>query len=414
MYNIIKNCRICKADISSYELILDLGVQALTGVFPRPGENIEKAPITVIRCPHCGLVQLLETVEPTKMFGDTYGYASALNNSMVRHLEAVASYCKSILDLKSGDIVVDIGSNDATYLKNFKDAGLYLLGMDPTAIKYLKNYHENGIQPYTNFFSSAAYNRICDGKKAKLITTLACFYDTNDPVGFAKEVSDILDDSGKWVIEAAYLPAIIENTCFDGCCHEHLSYYSLLDIRNIADQSGLFIQDVEFNDTNGGSFRVTLGKDKPEEQKDYSIGDILDREQFNFEEDGYFSNFTKRVVQFKQEFISLLTELKSQDRMIYGLGASTKFNVILQYCNIDTSLMYSILDVNDYKFYRTTPGTRIPIYSEIETLPLLKKDSVLVVGPWHFKQGLLKRQNIIKFRESVGKLVFPLPKLEII
>jgi hypothetical protein len=414
MFNIITNCRICKNPIKEADLILDLGVQALTGVFPAPNESVEKVPVTVIKCSHCGLVQLLETVEPSQMFGDTYGYASALNKSMVKHLATLKDYCISNFKLKDHSIIVDIGSNDGTLLREFKKEGINnLLGIDPSAIKYKENYKDMLL--VKDFFSKENYRKIYKDLKADLVCSIACFYDLEDPVSFAKEVADILSFDGKWVVEAAYLPDIIEKNCFDGCCQEHLSYYSLTDLQHIAEQVGLFLQDVSFDGTNGGSFRVVLGKDYPEEEKDKKILKILKLEQDKFSNKDYFLGFTKKVIQFKQDFVCLLNKLKIDKKRVCGLGASTKFNVLLQYCSIDTDLIISIGDVNPYKFGRVTPGTHIPIYNE-DALFLDKEGlapDYLVVGPYHFIEGMLKQEKINTYLNNGGKLIVPLPEIKV-
>lgn len=410
MHTRINKCRLCKNSIEGYEVILDLGIQTLTGVFPKPNEAITTAPVVIIRCKHCNAIQLLDTVEPNEMFGETYGYTSSLNKSMIKHLSETATYCKDMCNIKKTDVVLDIGSNDGTFLKEFLDINPILLGMDPSAVKFKDRY--GSIPIITDFFSKKNYINFTN-KKAKLVTTIACFYDMQDPEGFAQEVSDILSPEGFWLIEAAYLPTIIEKNCFDGCCHEHLIYYSLSDINKIALKVGLYIKEVSLNDTNGGSFLTLLSKEKPTPQETLEVDRVIKLEQSKLANKTYFSQFTNSVTTFKYEFVHTLSQLKLQGKSIYGLGASTKFNVILQYCNLDKSTINCIYDVNPYKFGRVTPGTRIPIEDEIN-LPIISKDCYLIVGPYHFKESILSRPKIIEFRSGGGKLVFPLPILEII
>ncbi len=401
-YKEINKCRIC--DRKKFSDIINLGKHALTGCFIDKQDSIDYTPINLVKCNFCGLVQLKHSADVTKMFGENYGYASALNTSMVNHLKTIYNYIEDLQILNFGDIVLDIGSNDGTFL-NFFSLAYKRVGIDPSAVNFIENY--KNIKLIIDYFSKELYLQNMGNKKAKVVSSIACFYDLDDPVKFAQDVSDILDDNGVWVIEAAYLPLILNNLCFDGCCAEHLSYYSLRDINHIAAKVGLYIQDVELNMINGGSFRVILGKQTPHYDKIYLIKMYLDFERAFLTEDR-FTDFDYKIKKFKRDFIELLISLKNKN--VYGLGASTKFNVILQYCNINNSLIKEIGDINPKKFGKYTPGTNISITNEDE---VLKKADYLVVGPYHFKENILKQEKIIEYTKRGGKLIFPLPNMEI-
>jgi len=247
------------------------------------------------------------------------------------------------------------------------------------------------------------------GTPAKVITSIACFYDLEDPVKFAQDTADVLDENGVWVMEMAYLPLIIQNLCFDGYVQEHLEYYSLRDIKFIMDQVGLKIIDVSFNDANGGSFRVTAAKQTSKHDEYWRLKSILLQEKFLELSETHWQYETD-VRLFKDKFVSLLEKLKRLGKTVYGIGASTKFNSVLQYCNINHNLITAIGEVNDYKFGRITPGTNIPIIPEKEVLA--NNPDYLVVGPYHFRDSFIKMFD--EYLEGGGKLVFPLPDLEIV
>lgn len=405
IYSEIKKCRICGS--KGLTNILDLGNQALTGVFPKPEEVLRSSPVKVCKCDHCNLVQLRHTVELGLMYGETYGYESSLNGSMVRHLEALSNVVKSFNILEESDIILDIGSNDATFLKNFDREKYKLIGIDPTASKFLDQYV--GMRVETDFFSKNNYTKHFPDKKAKVVTSIACFYDLENPIQFARETADVLHKDGVWLMEMAYLPAIIENLCFDGYVQEHLEYYSLRDIKYIMDQSGLKIISVDFTDTNGGSFLVCVAHEDNQNFEEYwrleSL--LISESHLSFLE--IHKAFEKDVLKFKNKFRSMLEEFKSEGKVVYGLGASTKFNVVLQYCNIGPDLITAIGEVNSYKFGRVTPGTGIPIIPEDEVLS--KNPDYLVVGPYHFRDSFVK--TLEPFLEQGGKVIFPLPNLEV-
>lgn len=403
-YKKINKCRICGS--KRLIQILDLGDQALTGVFPKIEDDVIVTPTAVVKCDHCHLVQMKYTTNLNLMYGETYGYESSLNNSMVTHLKTIAKDIESYIQLSKGDIICDIGSNDGTFLNFFDNKEYYLLGIDPSAGKFKENY--KGIRLEPDFFSESAFRKYFPKRSAKVITSIACFYDLEEPVKFAQETANILHEDGVWMMEMAYLPAVIENLAFDGYCQEHLLYYSLRDIKYIMDRVGLKIVDVKFNGINGGSFQVVVKHTASVTQEYSGLSMLLERESF-LQGLKIHLDFEKRVGRFKRDFRILLSDLVEDGNKVYGLGASTKFNVVLQYCNIGTELIPKIGEVNDFKFGLVTPGTNIPIVPEKEVLEL--NPDYLVVGPYHFRDTFIKVFD--GFLDRGGKLIFPLPNLEV-
>ncbi|MFA9289412.1 MAG: class I SAM-dependent methyltransferase [Weeksellaceae bacterium] len=414
MHTLITHCRICKN--TNLESIVELGEQCLTGVFPATKEeHIPKGPLSLVKCigddKSCGLVQLQHSYDSSEMYGDNYGYRSGLNVSMVDHLHGIVKKAQEFVTLKPGDLIIDIGSNDATLLNSYPDNGYDRVGIDPTAEKF-REFYKKDINVIPDFFSSANIKKYHPTKKASIITSIAMFYDLEDPIQFAKEITDVLADDGIWVFEQSYILLMLQTHAYDTICHEHIEYYSLKQIKWILDAVGLKIIDIETNDTNGGSFRVTAAKQShPHQEAEKAISDYLENEKKAKLDtmDGY-QEFKDAIFKHREELTALVKRLCAEGKKIFAYGASTKGNVILQYCGFTPAEIPYVAEVNEYKFGRFTPGTHLPIISEKEAKAL--KPDYLLVLPWHFKKNILKRET--DYINSGGHLIFPLPQIEII
>lgn len=400
MYTEIKHCRLCGS--ANLELVVNLGKQALTGIFPAKDEYVPSAPLTLLRCMNheCKLVQLKHTYNLEKMYNSDYGYRSSLNSSMKEHLKTIYNKCRPLT--RRDDVVLDIGANDGTLLK-FYNPVVNTIAIDPT-IKKFKKYYSEDIDTIEDFFPSIKLDKLLNGKKVKVITSIACFYDLENPVEFAQKVSDLLDINGVWITEQSYLPSMIKNLAYDTICHEHLEYYGLKQIQFIADKVGLKIIDVVFNDVNGGSFQVTLCK---EDNTTHEINQELIDTILYFENAWNnietFCNFEKNVILHRNALQRLFfTILK--DKTVYGFGASTKGNVLLQYCGLDSSYIQAIAEVNETKFGKYTPGTNIPIIPQDQAIK--ENPDYFFVLPWHFKKNIVFNNPNLNF-------IFPLPSVTI-
>jgi hypothetical protein len=411
MYKEITNCRICSN--SNLENILSLGEQYLTGVFPSSKDTqITKGPMDLVRCNICGLVQLKQSYPINEMYGDNYGYRSSLNKSMVNHLKSKVIYLEQLCHLDTGDMVIDIGSNDATTLKLYKHSGIKRIGIDPVGKKF-KHYYTDGVELIPEFFPSKTFNNKYGSKKAKIVTSIAMFYDLDHPKKFVEEIAKILAEDGIWHFEQSYLPTMLQMNSYDTICHEHLEYYALGPIKLMLEDNGLKVLDVQKNDINGGSFAITAGHKgqtvKPENAK--TIKGILDEEdRLKLNTAIPYQKFANRVIQHRQGLWDLIKSIKKEGKTIFGYGASTKGNVLLQFCGFSPNEITYIAEVNPDKFGCYTPGTKIPIISEKEAH--LKKPDYYLVLPWHFKKSIINREK--EFIENGGKFIFPLPKIEII
>jgi len=411
-----RECRICGND--ELAAILDLGVQAMTGIFPRNRQEAVCAePLELVKCVedkeggHCGLVQLKHSYDPGVMYGQNYGYRSGLNKSMADHLKDKVKKILEIVPLSPGDMVIDIGSNDATLLKAYPENGLVLVGVDPTGAKF-KKYYPAHIELIPDFFNAESIKNNFGGRKAMVITSMAMFYDLESPLDFMKQVHSILDDDGIWVFEQSYMPAMLDMNSYDTICHEHLEYYRLKQIKWMTDRTGFKIIDVEFNDINGGSFSITAAKSRSGyREKPGMIGNILKEERARGL-DGLrpYADFKKRVFKHRDELRSLINMLKGKGKNIIGYGASTKGNVILQFCALTDKDISCIAEVNEDKIGCYTPGTYIPIIDEKEARAM--NPDCFFVLPWHFKSGILAKEEA--YLKAGGKLLFPLPQIEVV
>ncbi len=408
-YTKLTCCRICKS--SDISLTLSLGEQYLTGVFPKDAtQKITKGPLDLGLCNNCGLLQLMHSYDLDELYGDNYGYRSGLNASMVQHLQQKIKKLELFINPNDGDLVIDIGSNDATSLKAYS-SNLRKIGIDPTGLKF-KQYYDNKITLIPEFFSKEAFFNNVKDQKAKIITSIACFYDLEDPQIFVQDIEACLEIDGIWHFEQSYMPSMLRTNAYDTLCHEHLEFYSLNVVKNLLDQNGLKVVDVEMNSINGGSFAVTAAKKNSSIKPNLAVIDWL----LNMEEEMELSNtkpyleFAERVVKHRNNFNALIESLVKSGKKVLGYGASTKGNVVLQFCGLTRDLIPAIADVNPDKYGSFTPGTNIPIISEEEARAM--NPDYFVVFPWHFKHGILEREK--EFINNGGKFIFPLPEIEIV
>jgi C-methyltransferase C-terminal domain/Putative zinc binding domain/Methyltransferase domain len=409
-YHEIKGCRV--SGETSLVTVLNLGHQALTGVFPKTrGEPVTVGPLELVWATDSGLLQLRHSYEASEMYGDNYGYRSGLNQSMVNHLVDKVRYLERLASLKEGEVVLDIGSNDATTLKAYVVPNLKRIGIDPTGNKFAE-YYPPDIRLVPDFFSAEAFKSV-EGGKAKIVTSIAMFYDLESPITFAKHIESILAEDGLWHFEQSYMPSMLRLNSYDTICHEHLEYYSLEVVQKILFAAGLKIVDVVMNSINGGSFAVTATKasNGSVNQNNAVINWLLNQERLmGLHTPRPYREFEERVFRHRDDLTRLIRALTDDGKKVLGYGASTKGNVVLQFCGLTAADIPAIAEVNQEKFGRVTPGSHIPIVSEIEARAM-KPDYFLVL-PWHFKEGILRREK--DYLNSGGRFIFPFPEIEIV
>ncbi|MBF0109603.1 MAG: class I SAM-dependent methyltransferase [Magnetococcales bacterium] len=409
----ISRCRICGSD--HLLPVLSLGDMAMTGIFPKDERDpVPIGPLELVKCAgegeaECGLLQLAHNFDPGQMYGMNYGYRSGLNASMVQHLHGLVAEIRSRISLVPGDLILDIGSNDGTLLAAYPEA-MDRVGMDPTGIKF-ERFYPPGVSLIPDFFAAQRFRGVFGSRKARVITAIAMFYDLPQPLAFMREVRECLADDGLWVIEMSYMPLMLERLAYDTICHEHLEYYGLHQIHWLAQRAGFRILSVACNDANGGSFRIFL---TPKENlglglADDSLSVMLERErQRGLDGMEPFREFARGVHLHRDALREVIDHHLREGHRVLGYGASTKGNVLLQFCGLTRREIPLIADVNEDKWGCVTPGSHIPIASE-QDAKAMNPDCFLVL-PWHFRAFILRREA--EFLRQGGRMILPLPAIE--
>jgi SAM-dependent methyltransferase len=341
-----KSCRVCGS--TALTPVINLGDQHLQGSFVKVGKEmppLRKIPLSLVRCDPtkderaCGLLQMEHTVPPEVLYS-AYWYRSGTNKTMKNHLQGVAEEAVSILNLSSGT-VLDIGCNDGT-LFNYYPEGFQKYGIDPSDVA--QEINKQAVTVIQDIFPSDELLNCLQGKKIDIITSIAMFYDLEDPVAFAKSIKNILAPEGIWIFEMSYMPLMLKMNSYDTICHEHLEFYSLAVIEYILKQTDMKIFNVTINDINGGSLRCfathTTNFKYKNEQNLLNIR-AMHKDEFDLEldTDKPYKNFQDRINIHRDELITLLKNLKKEGKKIHIYGASTKGNTILQWCGIDNRIV---------------------------------------------------------------------------
>ena len=362
------NCRNCRS--KSLIKVIFIGKQVVSSIFPKKiKKNSKKYSLDLYECKKCKLVQLGKSIPLGNMYGETYGYRTSLSKLMVNHMCNKYLKLKKILKLKNNSSILDIGSSDSTFLNFFSNErkGYNCYGIDPSAKKYIK-YYRKDVNLIVDYFSAKAVNKklIQLGKrenKFKLISSFAMFYDIDDPNGFCKDISSLLEKDGIWILEMSYFPMLLSNLTYDQICHEHVTYYTLSVFKKIVEKNGLKIIDFSFNVINGGSIEIICAKknSKAKVQKNKIYNQLLIEKKISAKD---YKKFNLRVDNIKKTTNLLLENIFKAKQKIIGYGASTKGNIVLNHCNIKSKQIKYICDENPEKYGRYTPGTNIKIISK--------------------------------------------------
>jgi SAM-dependent methyltransferase len=409
-------CRICGS--AALTPAIDLGPQHLQGSFVKPGRplpTLDKIPTRLVRCDPgldpgaCGLLQTEVTV-PGEMLYKEYWYRSGTNQTMRDHLAEIAATAAERIG-KADARVLDIGCNDGTLLRAYP-AGFTKVGVDPSDAA---NGVDADVAVVNDFFPSAALPALAGPDGFDVITSIAMFYDLEDPVGFVDGLAALLARDGLWIFEMSYMPAMLEKNSYDTICHEHIEYYSLSVIDTLLARCGLKVVDVSFNDINGGSIRCyATHKDSGrhgDDEKAQRLAAIRALERrLHLDTGRPYAEFQARIEEQRDELKALIGNLTRQGKRVHVYGASTKGNTILQWCGLDHTLIECAADRNPDKDGARTLGTDIPIVSE-ETSRAMKPDYYLVL-PWHFRDEFLAREA--EARAGGVRFIFPLPTIEIV
>jgi NDP-4-keto-2,6-dideoxyhexose 3-C-methyltransferase len=411
-------CRVCEG---SLEPVLSLGDLYVSDFVSPDDSGGYKAPLELVLCRRCRLLQLKHTVPAEAMYRN-YWYRSGTNQTMRDALSDIANKAESLAHLGSDDAVLDIGCNDGTLLTSYKTGGIYKIGFDPA-----KNLAEMSRKVadtvVADFFSAEEFRKTeaLSIRAPKIITSIAMFYDLDDPRKFVGDIKRILHNDGLWVVQMSYLPLMIQQNELGNICHEHLEYYSLHSLEYLLDLYDFEVVDIELNDINGGSFRTYIrnrsankaafGDEVYRNLASERVRDFREREiKMGLDELQVYSDFAFWAERIKRDTVEFIANEVRQGKKVYVYGASTKGNTILQYYGLDESLVSGAAERNPDKWGKITVGSRIPIVSE-EDARAAKPDYFLVL-PWHFLDEFKMRER--EYLHHGGRFITPAPHFRLI
>ena len=409
----------CRISGEQLKELFTLGELHLSDFLSKDEKEPEsKVELKLVLAPKSGLVQMAHNI-PGDLMYRKYWYKSSVNASMRKELNDIANLTQSLIRLKKGDLFIDIGCNDGTFL-SYLSKDLIRIGFDPNDFKRESQKHANLI--INDYFNYKAFSKTKYGKKkAKIVTSIAMFYDLADPGKFVEDIKKTLDNDGLWVIQMSYLPLMLEQLAFDNICHEHTGYYTLTSLKYLLDKYKMKIVDCQLNDVYGGSFRIFIRKENAKETTfanapyrdvaNYRLKSVLAYEKtLGLNDTKIYKDFWNKIQKLKRDTMDFIKKEKKKGKKIWGYGASTKGNTLLQWFGLDSTLIDGIADASENKFGLRTVGTNIPIHPE-DYMRKEKPDYLLVL-PWHFISEFKERER--KFLEDGGKFIVPCPRFEII
>jgi hypothetical protein len=412
-------CRSCRRPVEQLVPILSLGNLYVSNFVEASAslDSYPRVPLDLLLCDElvggCGLVQLKHTTPSAWMY-QQYWYRSGTNASMRRALAEITAQGEQAAHLSAGEMVLDIGCNDGTLLRSYRTDGILRAGFEPAA-HLLPEASQGTHQIVPAYFNFKDFNRTFPNRRAKIITSIAMFYDLDDPHRFAQDIVQSLDPEGLWIIQMSYLPLMLERNAFDNICHEHLEYYSLGSLKHLLEPHDLRIVDVNLNEVNGGSFRLLVGhrqarlhEDPAAQQRVKVLEDSESR--LRLSDRKVYEEFAHRVSGIKDRLHQFISSEVKKGKKVFVYGASTKGNTLLQYCDLSYPLIRAAAERSSQKWGRKTVGTLIPIVSEEEARTACP-DFFLVL-PWSFLGEFMERER--EYLKRGGKFLLPLPSVKVV
>jgi NDP-4-keto-2,6-dideoxyhexose 3-C-methyltransferase len=393
-------CRLCGSP--KLQNVFDLGEQYINDFVTK--EKVltgSKAPLELVSCDDCSLIQLRHTAPQELLYSGHYWYRSGVTATMRAALRDVSQVVENMANLSAGDVILDIGANDGTLLGSFQVPGLIKVGCEPAnnLIELLREHTEYVMH---DFWSSQRYCELAAGwgiGKAKVITALGMFYDLEDPNQFIGDIQKCLADDGVFVAQLMCLASMLEKNDLGNICHEHIEYYSYESLKFMFERNGLEIFKIEENDVNGGSYRIFA--------RHFNKGSIQFEEKCSISD---LHAFKKRIDESREKCVNFIKEEVSKGKKVFVYGASTKGNVILQYYGLDHTLIAAAAERSPEKWGKYTIGTGIPIISEEEARK--QQPDYFLVLPWAFFDEFYKRES--EWRGKGGKFIVPLSNFRVV
>ncbi|HXN17073.1 MAG TPA: class I SAM-dependent methyltransferase [Candidatus Binatus sp.] len=411
-------CRVCDG---RFDPVLSLGEQYVSNfLLPEQPDGV-KAPLELVLCKRCTLLQLRHTVPGDAMY-QNYWYRSGTNQTMRNALADIANTSERLMNLRAGESVLDIGCNDGTLLASYETKGIFRIGFDPAA-NLAASSRKVADRVVSGFFAAEQFDRdpVLKTCRPKIVTSIAMFYDLEDPNQFVSDIKSVMHPDGVWVVQMSYLPLMLKQHDFGNICHEHLEYYSLESLEYLLKLHDFVVSDAQLNDVNGGSIRVFIQNRGPART---SLGDAAYRRlaadrvsamraqeaKMGLGEPRTYLEFATWVERIKDDVSRFIGERVHSGKKVAVYGASTKGNVMLQYFGLDHDMITAASERNPDKWGKVTVGTRIPIVSE-EEARTAKPDYFLVL-PWHFVEEFRAREK--NYLLGGGRFIVPLPHFTLI
>ncbi len=405
-------CRLCQS--RELEKVIELtptppGNRVL--VADELDEHQDSYPLEVYFCRSCTHLQLGHVVDPEILYQRNYSYVSATSPVFVSHLE---KYVKTMLDrfsLEKEALVADIGSNDGTCLRFFKESGFQVLGIDP-AIDIARRATDSGIETIADFFSLELARRLRDERgPAQLITSHNACAHIDNLTNIIEGVSHWLRDDGLFVMEVGYLVDVYQNVWFDTIYHEHLDYHTVAPLTGFLARSGLEVIRVERVAPQGGSIRVIAQKESGPHTADGSLEELLALEHhLGLDRPKTFHDFSRRVNEVRDKLSRLLTGLKQQKKSIAAYGAPTKATTMLMHFGLGREVLDFTLEDNPLKHGHFLPGVRVPIVPA-EELYKRRPDYVVILA-WNFAASIMQKHT--RYHDEGGRFILPMPEPQIV